>query len=406
MSVANIAAPEMSPARSCPDPAETALVLVGPAEDWPSGLMAAAAASAVLSIRVHRDPDHVAGVGHINPQTASLDLWCAGPSPFGESDIDLVLRSNGIRSVILAGSDARQDLTCFAYDASRRGYRVLEACLADARPPEAAFLPWPRDTVAPDLLCMSWDAAEGTPRNWMAEVKSEKLTRSLAERLVPARTALLVIDVLNDFCRPGGVIDATKADTGAVQAAIPKIAGLLRAARQAGVHVAHVQAMYGPFFRSPGSPYRYPSNDTAEGAVWCSSAADLGQERLQFDASMVELCLPGSWGGAFVSEASPVPGESIVVKHRYSALADTSLERILRERGIETVVIAGVTTNCCVESTARDLSMADYNIVVAEDCVAVKDLVTHLHHASLEQIRTYFGVVTSSARVRDIWSGQ
>ncbi len=76
---------------------------------------------------------------------------------------------------------------------------------------------------------------------------------------------------------------------------------------------------------------------------------------------------------------------------------------MLRARGIKTVVLAGVTTNCCVESTAREVAMKDYYLVVAEDCVAVKDKLRSLHDASLESMRLYFGQVRPAAELIGIW---
>jgi hypothetical protein len=67
------------------------------------------------------------------------------------------------------------------------------------------------------------------------------------------------------------------------------------------------------------------------------------------------------------------------------------------------LIVAGQTMNCCVESTAREVAMRDYYLVVAEDCVAVKDMHEHLHVASLETMRTYFGIVTPSIRIIDAW---
>lgn len=377
------------------DPANTALVLAGPTSPDHAALLGQARASAILTVHLLRD-------GEAGPRQADglAVVRHHGASPFLESDIDLVLRANGIRAVVVIGADAAR-VAAFAYDADRFGYDVIEA----DGPGERRIMV-PCASVAASALVSAWRAAGDGPRAWQPAVKAAYLTRPLADRLAPARTALLVIDVLNDFCSAGGVIDATAVATPAVQAALPRIAALIGAARAAGVHVVHIQALYGPLYRGPGSPYRYPSRNTAEGAVWSASAADLVPGEAGFDPTMVELCLADSWGRDFLDVARPLPGEAVVAKHRYSALIDTDLERILRERGIDSVVLCGVTTNCCVESTARDLSMTDRFTVVAEDCVAVKDLVMHLHHASLEQIRTYFGVVTPSARIAEMWSAR
>jgi nicotinamidase-related amidase len=99
----------------------------------------------------------------------------------------------------------------------------------------------------------------------------------------------------------------------------------------------------------------------------------------------------------------PRPDEPVITKHRFSAFVDTGLDLMLRARGIKTVILAGVTTNCCVESTAREVAMRDFYLVVAEDCVAVKDRLRSLHDASLESMRLYFGQVRPAAELIETW---
>ncbi len=372
-----------------PRPLDSALLLLlGAEEALPdSGLAAAAERAGIYTVVARRADAAAYQAFDSQPDLAPhrVNVWHEGASPFGESDVDLVLRANGIRNVVIAGG-LGADPALAVQDLRRRAY--------------AAEAP---DTTRADLIARAWLEDPEEARNWQPEVKMQRLARPLVDRVAPARTALILIDVLNDFCAPGGKIAATGAATPAVQAALPRISGLLTAARAAGVGVIHVQATYGPHYRAEGSPYRFPSAETAEGAVWSASSFDAAPDSPAFDRNMTEVCLEGSWGIDFVDGLQPVPGEHVVRKHRYSAAIDTRLGHLLRSLGVETVILAGVTTNCCVESTARDLAMSDYNVVVAEDCVAVKDLVMHLHHASLEQIRTYFGIVTDSGRIAACW---
>ncbi len=117
-------------------------------------------------------------------------------------------------------------------------------------------------------------------------------------------------------------------------------------------------------------------------------------------------CLPASWGGDFVAELKPLDGEPVVVKHRYSAFVDTRLDLLLRSNGIRTVILPGVATHCCVESTARDAAMRDYYVVVPEDGVAVRGKQRHLHEASLEVLGTYFGQVVGSRDIEAVWAAR
>lgn len=386
--------PQADGLRGLDSPEAAALVCAG--QPFPASLRAAAARAEILLMQVIAT-DRVQPTDQLDGPGA-VTISHTGPSPFFASDIDLVLRSNGIRTLYVCG-DPVAGLR-LAYDAQRKGYRAVLVRSGNA-PTEAIGLRLPHISQ-PELTGQLAGTAPG-PRNWHEAVKAERMARPFADRLAPSRTALIMIDVLNDFCAEDGVIGKTKAAMPRVTEALPRIRALLEGARAAGAHVLHVQAIYGPMFRGQGSPYRYPSDATREGAVWCASAADITGAAPAFDPSMTEVCREGTWGADFVAGMGPVAGETVIRKHRYSAYLDTALDAELRRRGIETVVLAGVTTNCCVESTARDLAMSDYDTVIAEDCVAVKDLVMHLHDASIEQIRTYFGIVTPSDRILDAW---
>ncbi len=100
----------------------------------------------------------------------------------------------------------------------------------------------------------------------------------------------------------------------------------------------------------------------------------------------------------------PQPGEAVITKHRFGAFADTGLDRLLRAHGISSLIVAGVTTNCCVETTAREAVMRDFHLVVAEDCVAVKDHLVDLHKATLESLGLYFGLARPARAIIDQWN--
>jgi ureidoacrylate peracid hydrolase len=112
------------------------------------------------------------------------------------------------------------------------------------------------------------------------------------------------------------------------------------------------------------------------------------------------LCLEGSWGAEFYGVA-PLPGEFIIDKHRYSAFSGTGLDNLLRDHGVRSLIIAGVATNVCVESTLRDGFMHGYYIIIAQDCVGSHN--HELHRATLENVRLTFGDVTDSAAIMALW---
>jgi nicotinamidase-related amidase len=176
----------------------------------------------------------------------------------------------------------------------------------------------------------------------------------------------------------------------------------LVSAREAGLMIVHVRAEYGPLYRNVGSPYRYPAQGRREPAVWSASAGEPGAGG-SFGAGEVEVCLKDTPGADFVAGMEPLPGEPVVVKHRYGAFRDTGLDVLLRANNIRTLVVGGVTTNCCVESAVREAAMRDFYVVVAADCVAVKDRIADLHRASLESQSLYFALVRPLAELRAAW---
>src|SRR5262249_44056150 len=91
-----------------------------------------------------------------------------------------------------------------------------------------------------------------------------------------------------------------------------------------------------------------------------------------------------------------------VVKHRYSPFVNAPLDSVLRAQKIESLLLTGVTTNVCVESTARDAFMREYRVIVVSDCVATYDLTAN--EASLQNIRKHFGSVLSSQEIESAWS--
>jgi ureidoacrylate peracid hydrolase len=200
---------------------------------------------------------------------------------------------------------------------------------------------------------------------------------SLKELLDPASTALMLIDVQNDFCHAEG---ATARSGKSVQAALDMLAPLQRLlaqARAGGVHVIFVQMLQMPWTLT--KTYVFRGGD---------------EER-------VEECTAGTWGAEFCGVA-PLEREPVVTKHRYSAFVGTSLEPILHALGVRTLVMTGVATNVCVESTARDAFMRDYDVVVVSDCTATSSRTAH--EGTLDNIRAYFGQVASSDEIIGVWS--
>ena len=162
---------------------------------------------------------------------------------------------------------------------------------------------------------------------------------SLAERFAPRQTALVVIDVQNDFCDP--------VDFPAARPMLPRLERLLTVARAVGVKVIYTQVILDERTSTP---------------VWLSRYA--GRPSRHF------YCAEGTPGADFYPQTAPQPGDLVVVKHRYSAFLGTDFELVLRAHGISGLVFTGISTNGCVESSVRDAHQRDYWVVTVSDCCA------------------------------------
>ncbi len=200
---------------------------------------------------------------------------------------------------------------------------------------------------------------------------------SLAEKIDPRRAALIVVDVQNDFCATGGYFTKLGNDLTAVQSMVPRLVDFIGEARKVKLPVVFVQAIYDECHLS---------------AVWL--------EKKRGRPVSPRHCLSGTWGADFYL-VRPEPGDPIVQKHRYSAFIDTNLDLVLRSMGIETLLLSGVATNVCVESTARDAFQRDYYVVFLDDCSATTS--EELHQGTLANIRRYFGNVVPAADVVAAW---
>ena len=205
---------------------------------------------------------------------------------------------------------------------------------------------------------------------------------SLEQRLNPGHTALIIIDMQKDFCCDGFAASRAGRPLDSARSIIPKLVDFRRAAQEAGLLVIHVG------FET------YPDN-LSDSGPW------LAQRRRSVYASD-KIALSGSEGKEFIPELTPVAGEIIVWKHRYSAFKGTDLDMLLRARGIRTVVTSGVSTNVCVESTFRDAFEYSYYVCVPRDCCASWNM--DLHEATLKTASARFGLVVSSDEIMAAWS--
>jgi ureidoacrylate peracid hydrolase len=206
-----------------------------------------------------------------------------------------------------------------------------------------------------------------------------EILKTLKERCDPRYAALIVVDVQNDFVSPEGSAGKRGEDVGAAMAMIPNLTGLIDQARRVGLTIIYIRTTH---------------SDWTDTASWVYRTSQ---------KSGLSTCREGSWGAEFYDGIVPLPTERVVIKHRYSAFINTDLNTVLKARGIQSVLVCGVATNVCVETTARDGYMYDYYVTMIDDCSAAYD--AKLHMSTLENIRRHFGLVASSNQIIETWSG-
>lgn len=165
------------------------------------------------------------------------------------------------------------------------------------------------------------------------------------ERIEPAKTAIIVVDMQNDFVAPGGGLE-----TPAARAMVPKLVEALQICRSAGIKVIYTTHAH----RRDG--------------------CDMGLfDDIHPPVANRTAVVDGTPGVEIYPEVAPAAGEHVIKKHRYSGFFGTDLDIILREWGVDTVIISGTTTENCCHATARDAMYRNYRVVFLSDATATYD---------------------------------
>lgn len=214
-----------------------------------------------------------------------------------------------------------------------------------------------------------------------------------AEYVVPARpepiaiyadnTALIVVDMQHAYASKGGYLDLAGFDVSGASAALERIQVAIKAARVAGMPVV--------FFQN-GWDDKYIEAGGDGSPNWHKSNA-LKTMRKQ-PALMGTLLAKGGWDYELVDDLTPQDGDIVLPKPRYSGFYNTSLDSMLRARGIRNLVFTGIATNVCVESTLRDGFFLEYFGIVLADATHQAGP-AYVQQASLYNIETFFGWVSS-----------
>ncbi|MYS86669.1 isochorismatase family cysteine hydrolase [Embleya scabrispora] len=175
-------------------------------------------------------------------------------------------------------------------------------------------------------------------------------------RFDPARTALVLIEYQNDFTSEGGALNSAVAGVMAKTGMLANTVALVEAARAAGVTIMHAPiafaAGYGELSRHPYGILK----GVVEGTAFVKD----------------------TWGAAIVDELAPAEGDIVIEgKRGLDTFASTNLDFILRNRGIDTIILGGFLTNCCVESTMRTGYENGFRVITLPDCVAATSQEEH-----------------------------
>ena len=203
---------------------------------------------------------------------------------------------------------------------------------------------------------------------------------ALKEMLPPERTALVVVDIQTDFAAPFGLIGRAGVDMAAVELAIDRIERLIAAAREAGATVAFMRVV------------TRPETDPAALKTLMARRGSPGGEA---------ICRIDD-GGADYYRVVPAPGDIEIEKLLFNSFHGTDLDDQLRARGIDTLVMTGISTDCCVDQTARDAFHRDYNVFVVSDACAAYE--PDLHSGTLNVLQKNCALLVTSDSVEAAWA--
>ena len=213
----------------------------------------------------------------------------------------------------------------------------------------------------------------------MRSINGVQVFDTLSELVDPAHTALLVVDVQNNFCHSDGHFGRHKKDLTTIRAMLPRLIAFVGEAQSLGVRTffIHQTTLSGGRSDSP---------------AW-----------LRFkcrDGKSPDYALEGSWGWALVDGLRARDVDWVVPKFRPDSFVNTALDQLLRAQRIESVVILGTITEGCVESTVRGASYHDYYVTVVSDLVASPNPVQHEGAMRLFQARY---PLASSEEIMAVW---
>lgn len=216
-------------------------------------------------------------------------------------------------------------------------------------------------------------------------IKASPYDFPIKGELNPSETALFIIDMQRDFCDPHGYLSTRGEDISPARAIIPRIQAVCDAARAHGLTLVYTREGHRPNLSD------LPENKRLLTAM---AGAAFGSE-----GPLGRLMVRGEKGWDFTDEVQPRDEDIVIDKSGTGAFHGTELGTILRMKGIRNVILTGVTTGVCVNTTAREASDHGYNVLVLEDCCAESD--PENHRMAIQILRIEGGFLATIAGAED-----